>query len=130
MNILIAEDDFTSRMLLQEILKGYGSVCTVINGQEAVEAVKIGFERDEPFDLICLDIMMPETDGHQALKEIRKIEQKRGVYSSDGVKIIMATALGDMRNISEAYSELCDGYLVKPIDKKSVLKTVDELFNL
>ena len=68
MKTLIVEDDFTSRLLLQEILKRYGAVHIAVNGREAVDAVRAAAESDESYDLICLDIMMPEMDGYQALK--------------------------------------------------------------
>ena len=78
MKTLIVEDDFTSRLLLQELLKGYGPAHVAVNGKEAVEAARMAMDAGEPYDLICLDIMMPEMDGHGALKEIRAQEEARG----------------------------------------------------
>jgi two-component system chemotaxis response regulator CheY len=123
---LIAEDDLTSRILLQEILKRYGPVHTVVNGREAVEAVRAAMKLGEPFDLICLDIMMPEMDGYEALKEIRGMERSRGVLSSEGAKIFMVTALGDVKNVMQAFRE-CDAYLLKPIDKWKLLERLREV---
>ena len=117
MKTLIVEDDFTSRLLLQELLKGYGPSHVAVNGKEAVEATRLALEAGEPYDLICLDIMMPEMDGQQALRNIRAQEEARGIISSNGAKIVMTTALGDLKNVSAAYSGLCDGYLTKPIQK-------------
>jgi len=122
MKILIVEDDFTSRMLLQALLKDYGTSHVAVNGKEALAAALHALEADEPYDLICLDIMMPEMDGHQALKEIRAAEESKGILSSRGSKIVMMTALGDMKNVCSAYHSLADGYLVKPIDKQSLLQ--------
>jgi CheY-like chemotaxis protein len=124
MKILIAEDDFTSRLLLQEMLKSYGPPHTVVNGKEAVEAVRAALEKSEPYDLICLDIMMPEMDGQEALKQIRDHEQAMGILSSDGAKIVMTTALGDMKNVGDAFHSLCDGYLTKPIQKDKLVETL------
>jgi len=72
MKTLIAEDDFTGRLLLQEILKRYGALHIAVNGKEAVEAVRTAMDAGEPYDLVCLDIMMPEMDGYQALAEISR----------------------------------------------------------
>ena len=127
MKTLIVEDDFTSRLLMQELLKKYGSSHIAVDGREAVEAVRLSLQANEPYDLICLDIMMPTMDGHQALKEIRALEEARGIFSSDGAKIIMTTALDDIQNKINAFSNLCDGYLNKPIDKEQLL---DELRSL
>jgi len=117
MKILVVEDDFTSRLLLQEILKLYGCVDLAVDGQEAVAAVKEAIDNGEPYKLICLDIMMPAKDGQVTLQEIRAMEEAAGILSSDGVKIIMTTALGDPRNVMASYHSLCDAYIVKPIDK-------------
>ncbi len=81
MKTLIVEDDFTSRVLLQEVLKRDGTVHIAVNGKEAVDAVRAAMDAGEPYDLICLDIMMPEMDGYEALKEIRAIEESRGIRS-------------------------------------------------
>ena len=127
MRTLSVEDDFTSRLLLQELLKPYGPTHVAVNGQEAVYAVRAGMDAGDPYDLVCLDIMMPEMDGHQACKEIRAVEEERGILSSDGVKIVMTTALGDTKNSFAAFWNLCDGYLVKPIHKAMLLEGLRKL---
>ena len=127
MKTLIAEDDFTSRLLLQEFLKSYGPSHIAVNGKEAVEAVRVALEGNDPYDLICLDIMMPEMDGQEALRQIRRQEETRGILSSNGAKIVMTTAQDDSHNVIAAYRSLCDAYLTKPIEKTKLL---DELRKL
>ena len=127
MKTLIVEDDFTSRLLLQELLKSYGLPHVAVNGKEAVEAMRTALEADEPYDLICLDIMMPEMDGHAALKEMRALEEAKGIFSTDGAKVIMTTALDDLSNTISAYYSLCDAYLVKPIHKAKLLEELRKL---
>ncbi len=112
---------------MQEILKPYGSSDTAVNGKEAVEAVRKALESGKKYDLICLDIMMPEMDGKQALNIIRTMETGKGIFSADGSKIIMITVLKDIKTVYAAYENLADGYLVKPIDKAKLL---DELRKL
>ncbi len=127
MKTLIVEDDFTSRIFLQEILKEYGPSHIAVNGREAIEAVRAAMKEGEPYDLICLDIMMPEIDGQQALEAIRSIEEADGAISSWGAKIIMTTALDDMKSVRDAYGSLCDAYLTKPISKASLLKELRQM---
>lgn len=127
MNILILEDDFVSRVALQKLLSPYGECHVAAQGREAVEAFEMALDAGQPYDLICLDIMMPEFDGHQALKAMRNAEATKGILSGHGSKIIMTTALDDMKNVMAAYSELCDGYLPKPITRASLAKILDEL---
>jgi len=127
MKTLIVEDDFTSRLLLQELLRNFGLAHIAVNGREAVEAVRIALEAGQPYNLICLDIMMPIMDGQQALKEIRKLEEARNIYSTDGAKILMTTALDDIQNKITAFSGLCDGYLSKPIHKDQLMAELRDL---
>jgi len=127
MKFLIVEDDFTSRLLLQEILKQFGTVHVAVNGKEAVAAVEKELKWGDKYDLICLDVMMPEMDGQKALELIRELEKEKGVYSSEGTKIIMTTALDDSKNIRSAFYNLCDAYLVKPIDKEKLVEEMKKL---
>ena len=127
MKTLIVEDDFTSRLLLQELLKGYGVAHVAVHGEEAIEAVRASLQEEDPYNLICLDIMMPQMDGQQALKEIRALEEQRGVSSSEGAKIVMTSALGDIGNVMEAYHSLCDAYLTKPIINLELEDTIRKL---
>ena len=127
MKTLIVEDDFTSRLIMQKMLKDYGVVQTAEDGQQAVEAMRQALKTPEPYDLICLDIMMPDLDGQQALRVLREMEEDYDILPGEGVKIVMTTSLSDLENKSRAFISKCDGYLTKPIHKKDLL---DELKRL
>lgn len=127
MRILIVEDDYVSFRLLKEILWDYGECVLAIDGLEAVAAFTSAMEEGKPFDLVCLDIMMPEMDGQQVLKAIRHMESEKGIRGLDGVKIIMITVLNDYRNIRQAFAEQCEAYLTKPVEKVRLLETIKEL---
>lgn len=127
MKTLIAEDDFTSRLLLQELLKSHGPFHIASNGTEAVEAVRVALEVGDPYHLICLDIMMPGMNGQEALQLIREQEESRGILSTFGAKIIMITALNDPKNVIDAFHSLCDAYLTKPIRKANLLHELRKL---
>ena len=127
MRYLIVEDDFTARKLLQIYLSDYGDCVVAVNGREAVEAVREALEEGRPYDLICLDIMMPEMDGHQALEEIRRIESAYGIAGLDVVKVIMTTALDDSENVMGAFRSGCEAYIVKPVIKKKLLEEIEKL---
>ena len=130
MRILIVEDDFASRIVLQKFLSPYGQCDITINGLEAVEAFQIALDEGKPYELICLDIMMPEMNGQEALKRIRIIEEDRKVFAKDQVKVIMMTALDTPRDVIEAYYKGgCSSYLVKPIIRKKLIELLRE-YNL
>lgn len=118
MKILIAEDDFASRKFMLRFLGKYGECDVTMDGSEAVEAYTMALESEEPYDLICLDIMMPGVDGYQALKEIREIEKTNNIPKADEVKIIMTSALNEGRNVQKAFELGCVAYAGKPIDQE------------
>jgi two-component system chemotaxis response regulator CheY len=127
MRALVVEDDFTSRLLLQTYLARFGECHVAINGREAVEAFRIAKDSDTPYDLICMDIMMPEQDGQSALREIRAIEEAGGTLSTTGVKIIMVTALDNVKEVVKSFNALCDAYVFKPVDTAQLLKHLKAL---
>jgi two-component system chemotaxis response regulator CheY len=118
---LLVEDDFTSRLLLQTFLSCYGDCHIAVNGLEAVGAFRAALDNGLKYDLICMDIMMPEMDGGEAVRQIRALEESRGVLSTVGAKIIMTTAVSELKEVSRCFHDLCDSYLVKPIDLAQLL---------
>jgi two-component system chemotaxis response regulator CheY len=110
------EDDFTNRVLLQTLLARYGECHIAVNGREAVEAFRVALADDQRYDLICMDITMPEMDGHQAVQEIRRLERSAG--NNYPVTIIVTTASSEQDDVSMAQQEDCNGYLLKPIDAR------------
>jgi two-component system chemotaxis response regulator CheY len=122
LRILLVEDDFASRLLLQTFLSCHGECHAAVNGREAVEAFGSAYERGQRYDLICMDIMMPEMDGREAVQQIRALEETHGVSSNRGAKILMTTAVTDIREVMRCFGELCDAYLTKPIDLNQLLK--------
>ncbi len=121
MRLLIAEDDFIARYVLNEMLAQYGQCSVVVDGAEAVEAFSMAVDESNPYNVIFLDIMMPNVDGIEALKRIRAIEKKQGVLPGHEVKVIMTTALDDPKTVISAYYQGgADSYLVKPITKNKI----------
>jgi len=127
MKCLIVEDNFVARRLMQHYLSGYGICDIAVNGNEAVEAFRQAIIFIKPYDLICLDIMMPNMDGHEALKAIRQIESEHGINGLDGVKVIITTALDDSQNVMDSLRKGCEAYLAKPIEKDKLLEEMEKL---
>ncbi|TFG48071.1 MAG: response regulator [Candidatus Brocadiia bacterium] len=127
MKCLITEDDFTSRKLLQIHLSDFADCFVAVNGIEAVKAFHDAIAEQKPYDLICLDIMMPEMNGHDALKMIRRTEQANNIHGSDGVKVIMTTAMTDSKHIFSAFRGGCESYIIKPVRKERLLKELKNL---
>jgi two-component system, chemotaxis family, chemotaxis protein CheY len=124
MKTLIVEDDFMSRKLMLAYLSPLGECDVAANGSEALEAFMMANDAGKRYDLITLDIMMPEMSGQEVLKRIRGIEEAQGLVAA---KIVMTTALKDVDNVMTAFKNQCEGYLVKPIESEKLRGLLREL---
>jgi len=127
MKCLIVEDNFVARTLLQKFLSKVSECHVAVNGREAVKAFSDALDEGEPYDLMCLDIMMPGMDGHQVLRAIRQLEDGRGIQGLDGAKVIVTTALGDAKNVLRTFRKGCEVYIVKPVTKEKLFEEMDKL---
>jgi two-component system chemotaxis response regulator CheY len=127
MRILIAEDDLVSRKFLSGFLSKYGECDLVVDGLEALDAFLLSLKDNMPYDLICLDIMMPKVDGVKVLKTMRDFEKQWNILPEKRAKIIMTTALAEADLVQKAFEIGCEAYAAKPIDTekfKEVLKKI------
>lgn len=127
MRILIAEDDLTSRKFLFKFLSKYGECDLVVDGLEALDAVLISMKENKPYELICLDIMMPKVDGVKVLKHIKDLETQKGIIPNKRSKIIMTTALAETQYVQNAFEIGCDAYAAKPIDTEKFVEVLIKL---
>lgn len=130
MKALVVDDDLITRMVLQKILCGYAEVHSCVDGNEAVLAYRRALERGDPYDLVCMDLLMPVMDGIEALKLIRREEELHGRFRPWATKVIITTATDDKNTISQAFRGLCDAYVLKPIDAAEIIDIVSCLFPL
>ncbi len=119
LKFLIVEDEFISRTLLREMLEPFGECHTATNGDDAVNVLRQSYDGpDDRYDLVCLDIMMPGKNGHEVLKELRRLEMEKGIQGVDTTKVFMVTGLDDSKNIMEALVVgRCEAYLTKPVSR-------------
>ena len=127
MKILLAEDDFATRKFMTSFLSRYGECDVTVDGMEAVDAFMMALEDDEPYDLVCLDVMMPVMDGYQALMGIRNLEKERKIPEEKAAKVIMTTALNDEKNVKMAFELGCTIYSGKPIDQERFEQALKKL---
>lgn len=127
MKILIVEDVCSLQDLMQLYLADHGTCDVAGNGVEAFEAVEKAIVAGQPYDLICMDVMMPEMDGLQALQKIRQMEFKHYTEGLASVKVIMITAKDMAKDMMSAYNAGCEAYITKPFTQKTLLEQIRAL---
>ncbi len=121
--ILVVDDNFTNRQLILEILRDFAVCDVAANGREAIEAYNQSLKKGG-YDLVLLDVAMPDMDGVEFLKLVRENEKKAGIPLGEGLPIIMVTAFKEP--VNEAFSIGCDDYIVKPIDPDKLISKIKE----
>jgi two-component system, chemotaxis family, chemotaxis protein CheY len=119
MRILIVDDENVSRKKMEIILRPYGSIKNVDSGIAAVLAFRIALQEELPFNLICLDISMPEMSGDETLRQIRAIEKEHGVTEWKRALIIMVTGVADRDTVKFCFSDGCNHFIVKPFVRET-----------
>lgn len=127
MKILIAEDDLSSRKFLHKFMSRYGECDLTVDGMEALDAFLLALDDEEPYDLACIDIMMPKVDGVRVVQVIRDLEKQKGIAAEDGCRIIMTTALNDTVLVNKLFACGCEAFANKPIDIKKLTKVMEKL---
>jgi two-component system chemotaxis response regulator CheY len=122
--ILIAEDDSTTRHLMQELLAPVGQIHVAVNGQQAFDFFVKAIEELTPFNLICLDINMPRMNGMQCLEKIRSYEEECGINAEQAARIIMTTIDSSPISVLQSFRAGCESYVVKPIDKRELFQEI------
>ena len=128
MRFLVVDDDFQARSLIQRLLHPYGITEVATDGEEAVEAFRLALKEGEPYDLITLDILMPNIDGQEALREMREIEKEMEIPEDKAVKVIMVSGLDDAKEVHDAFFlGSATSYMVKPIHNQALFDEINSL---
>lgn len=125
---LVVDDDELGREIVAQYLQNVPVVDTAVGGRDAVEKFQVAMTEGAPYELILLDIVMPDMDGISAGKEIRKLEKKLALPADKQVKIVMLTALNTPQDVMQSMLAVqSSAYLVKPVEPEKVHKTISQL---
>ena len=128
MRILIVEDENVSRKKMEIIMDNFGITDAVADGHAALGQFQKAWQQKVPYDLICLDITLPEITGIDVLLQIREEEKKMGLPRAKRAKVMMVTAHSDRDYINTCVTAGCDGYIVKPYAKDTVVRCLKKIF--
>ncbi|MFZ0448766.1 MAG: response regulator, partial [Desulfatiglandaceae bacterium] len=119
MPVLIVDDNYTNRILLQEMITSWGLVPTITaSGKEAIDCFNKAFGSGTPYRLILLDLQMPELDGFDVAKIIK------GAPSGEDVKIIVLSSMGQKGDADRCKEVGISGYLPKPIKQSDLYDAI------
>jgi len=128
LRLLIIEDDATTGLLMSYILRQHGETVLCETGEAGLAALRDGLELGEPFDLVVLDLFLPDMHGDAILKEIREEEFRRGIHDPrEHCVVIINTANSDVDQLMHSLKNEPDGYLIKPINVALLVEKVEAL---
>jgi HD-like signal output (HDOD) protein/DNA-binding NarL/FixJ family response regulator len=122
MKILVVDDELVSREKMMHIMGSLGECDEVASGQDALKAFSDARTDGKQYDLITLDISMPEMDGTEVLGRIRTLEKEDGISKEDQVRIMMVTGSSEKDTILTCIKAGCNDYIMKPFDRETVVK--------
>jgi two-component system, sensor histidine kinase and response regulator len=119
LHVLLAKDNLVNQKLAARFLERRGySVIVASNGREALAVIE-----KQSFDVVLMDIQMPEMDGFETAARIRKNEEKSGTH----LPIIAMTAHAFKEDEQRCLSAGMDGYVTKPIRTSELFATIDRV---
>lgn len=127
MRVLIVDDDYSSRRILQKMLSPFGEIFVAVDGDESVRAFASAWQEQEPFDLVLMDSIMPKMEGNEAVKRIRSVENKLGVGDQERAKVLMISSQAERETVVQSLEVGADWYLVKPVDRAKLMEELVKL---
>ncbi len=127
MKMLIVDDELVSRRKMEIILREYGEYDAVENGNAAIRSFTAALESGNLYQLVTLDISLPDMEGTTVLKMIRDLEKGNAVPADKRVKVLMVTAHGEQETVMSSISAGCDDYIKKPFTLERITRKLEKI---
>jgi two-component system chemotaxis response regulator CheY len=125
---LIVDDSRYQRHLIIQVLADLFTTEEAADGRQALVLFQAALEAGQPFDLVVMDILMPELSGHDALAGIRRLEEAAGIPEERRTPAVMLSSLDDPANMLRAQFESgAQAYVTKPFTPKTLLEALASL---
>jgi two-component system, chemotaxis family, chemotaxis protein CheY len=127
---LVVDDEIICRKIFEKVLIRYGQCDTVKNGKDAIEAYKTSLDNGCPYQLMVLDIVMPDLHGGQVLKLIRELEKERGISEIDKLRVIITSATDTWFNrefVTKNLNCIYETYFIKSPDMEEFIEKIYDL---
>lgn len=127
---LIIDDHHTSIAILEMMLADHCECSVATSGAKGIELFEQAYKENEPFQVVLLDIIMPEMDGVETLKKLRKIERPFltiPLYQGQDrrARIIMQTSSENPKHLVDSYLQgKCNGFINKPYSREEIIEKV------
>jgi two-component system chemotaxis response regulator CheY len=119
---LVVDDEDMGRLMLQEFLAEFSNCDTAANGKEGLLLFEKALADGVPYDLLCVDIIMPEMNGLALVRKIREIEQSHPVFTDLHTKIFVISSSDSAWDKADfLLDNLCDDYIVKPFSRTDLM---------
>lgn len=123
--ILVVDDNETNRMILLKMVESFGCFARAVkSGAEALKVLKDETRGHDPFDLVLLDLRMPQMDGEQTLSAIKKDPDKKDVA------VLVLTSVGVRGDVARLEALGCAGYLIKPVKQSQLFDAIVTVLGL
>ncbi len=117
LNVLCIDDNATNRMILSKMISSFGCyVVTASSGKEGIELLRQSKHSKQPFNIVFIDMQMPELDGAQTTRAIKRDDE------ISSIKIIILTSIGQRGDAKLCQEIGCAGYLLKPVRRADLLE--------
>ena len=127
MKILVADDEMVSRSKLQTIMSRFGRCKAVDGGDKAAREFEKAWEEKDAYNLVMLDISMPDLAGPEVLARIRTFERTRKVEESRRTVVVMVTSHAERHHIVSCLQRGCNDYIVKPFSMATIQDKMSRL---